>query len=943
MFEDALELLRTTSKKKLTLELQFIAATKKEYWYTITIYKQKKPSANDTFTVFAKNINTLKLREEKLQSQIIEKDRIINILESTHQINEAIVNNANAIILTTNAKNKILSISKFTEELIGFTADEVIGKDSLEVFVPKQLYPDYYKKIAKLRKSAIFPNPFEGLLVTKTGEKKIISWMSNPLIINGKNIGRISIGKDITTVKINEQALIESETRFRRIAENIPLPVSICNTDGKTVFLNKKFLEVIGYTLLELPTLQDGYQYISYSDMSVAEVEQKKWEDLFAAFVSGKNKIFPTIERIIYCKDGKKKHFEISFSIEDKMLYAVYNDITIKVLHNNELQKQKNFYETILNSIPSDIAVFDTEHRYLFVNPIGIKDAELRKWLVGKTDEDYCNYRNKPLKIAEDRRKLFNEVKTTKALKGWEESLLTEHGRDEYHLRNMYPIINNDGNVEMVIGYGVNITNLKKAEQRLIESEQRFKNIAENTPISICSFDREMNITYINKKFLDISGYSFEEVASAQAWPHFVYYPDEESAEQGRTEWTAAIESKWVNPKFNISPLERTIVCKNGEHKIFEISFSVHNKLVYAILNEITQKKQAEIKLFESEQRFKALAQNMPIAIGSHHIDGEVIFLNKHFVESIGYTNSEIPTLKDWYVKTQPDITIREKLYRHWQETVVAYRNGELAIIPNIETSILCKNGEVRDFNFLFSISKDIVYIMLVDITERKKAENELIASHLQLRELASHLQKIREEERKYIAREIHDELGQLVTGLKMDISIAKRKIEKQLPELGDKLSSIMEITDAIIVTVRRIASELRPSILDDIGLDAALEWQAKEFQKRTSITCYFKNDAKDIVVSMDIKSNLFRIFQESLTNIIRHANATKVNASLIVVENTLVFSITDNGSGFENKISGRTFGLLGMKERVVMINGNFDIKSDAGLGTSITIKIPLD
>jgi signal transduction histidine kinase len=231
---------------------------------------------------------------------------------------------------------------------------------------------------------------------------------------------------------------------------------------------------------------------------------------------------------------------------------------------------------------------------------------------------------------------------------------------------------------------------------------------------------------------------------------------------------------------------------------------------------------------------------------------------------------------------------------------------------------------------------------MLVDITEQKRAEKELLESHTQLRNLASYLQKIREEERKYIAREIHDELGQLVTGLKMDISITRKKIEKQAPELGDKLVNIMEITDEIIHTVRRIASELRPSILDDIGLDAALEWQANEFEKRTNIQCKFLNKAQNIDVSMDIKSNLFRIFQESLTNIIRHANATAVNSSLISIENTLIFTIIDNGDGFNTDIASRTFGLLGMKERVIMINGIFDLESEAGKGTKIVIKVPL-
>jgi PAS domain S-box-containing protein len=943
LFLETIELLNSSSKNiEATVELQLVLASKEMYWFSLDIYKQNTSTTNHHYQISGTNIQAFKLREENLLQQVAEKNRALEALQSTYQINEAIVNNANAIIITVDVHDKISSISKFTEALIGFTIDEIKGKDALEVLLPKMLYPEYHQYIIGLRNQGSLPNPFEGLLRTKNGEERIISWMSNPLIMNGENIGRVSIGKDITEVKTKEQALIDREKRFRRIAENIPLPISICNKEGQIVFLNKQFFEVIGYTIDEIPTVFDTYKYIKYVNTSLVEKGQKEWEHLFTLFSEGKDVNFPILERIIICKDGTQKHFEVSFSLEENMLYVIFNDITAKVLYSQKLKQQKDFYETILNNIPSDIAVFDSNHRYLFVNPVSVKDAELRKWLIGKTDEDYCVLKNKQLNISEDRRRLFNDVKKTRVLKNWEEKLVKKDGTVEYHLRKLYPVLNAEGEMELAIGYAVNITDLKQAQNSLIESEQRFKRIADNTPIPICNFDRDMNITYINKKFLDISGYSFDDVAKAEAWPHFIYYPDAESTESGREEWLSAIENKWRNPKSKTPILERTIICKNGEHKVFEISFTVNNKLVYAILNDVTERKKAQALLFESEQRFKALAENMPIAIGSHHIDGEVMFLNKFFVETIGYTNEDIPTLNEWYLRTQPNEETREKLYSHWLETVAAYRRGELQHVPDIETSILCKNGLVKNFSFLFSIYKDVVYIMLVDITERKKAEKELLESHSQLRELASHLQKVREEERKYIAREIHDELGQLVTGLKMDISITKKKVEKQAPELSDKLSTIMEVTDDIIHTVRRIASELRPSILDDIGLDAALEWQAKEFEKRTNINCIFINNAKDIIVSTDVKSNLFRIFQESLTNIIRHANATVVNASLILQGNSLIFTITDNGDGFKTENIGRTFGLLGMKERVIMINGIFEIESHSGRGTHIVIKVPL-
>ncbi|MBC7722900.1 MAG: PAS domain S-box protein [Pedobacter sp.] len=941
---DAVDLFQSSAKKKLVIDVKFsVANTKKEQWFSLIIEKSNDKSLTKNLIVTATNITTIKLREEKLQQQILANQNTILTLQNTHQINQAIVNNSNVIILTLDGKNKITAISKYTESFTGYSLHELLGKDSLDLFTPKNKYPTLYQKINKHRKEDCFPKQFESTLLTKQGDEKIIIWSVSNLIINGQICGRISVGIDITERKNKDQQLLEREQRFRRITENIPLPVTICDTNGKVMFLNKKFLELIGYSLTDIPNLSDAFGYIKYPTETFEKKVQNEWYKLLKAFKKDKSVVFPSVERIVICKDGFHRHFEVSFSTEEDMLYIVFNDITLKLIANNSFERQKLFYESILNGIPSDIAVFDDKHRYLFVNPTAVKDDVLRAWLIGKTDEEYCNYRNKPMAIAQGRREIFNRVLTTKTLQSWEEELVGFGGKPDYHLRNMYPIIDTDGSLKMIIGYGINITKRKLAEKQLQESEQRFKSIADHTPIPICNFDKQMNISYINNKFLDVIGYKFEEITDAELWPHFIYYPDAESIETGRAEWKVVIEKTWKYPNSKTEVLERTIICKNGEYKIFEVSFAVNNKLVYAILNEVTEKRKAEKLLFESEQRFKALAENMPIAIGSHDIDGKIIFLNKHFLNSVGYSQNDIPTLTDWYLKTQPDIEIRKILYNNWLDTIDAYRKGVITSIPYIETAVLCKNGDTRTFNFLFSIYKDIVYIMLVDITERKKVEQELINSHLQLRELASHLQKIREEERKYIAREIHDELGQLVTGLKMDISLTKKKLEKQLPELGEKLANVMNLTDEIVHTVRRIASELRPSILDDIGLDAALEWQAKEFEKRTSITCIFTNNTKDISVNMDIKSNLFRIFQESLTNIIRHANATKVVASLTILNNNLMFVVNDNGDGIKNINQQRTFGLLGMKERIIMINGIFNIDSFAGKGTTITISVPLD
>jgi signal transduction histidine kinase len=231
------------------------------------------------------------------------------------------------------------------------------------------------------------------------------------------------------------------------------------------------------------------------------------------------------------------------------------------------------------------------------------------------------------------------------------------------------------------------------------------------------------------------------------------------------------------------------------------------------------------------------------------------------------------------------------------------------------------------------------------DITEKYESKELLQRSYEEIRQLASNLQSIREDERTNIAREIHDELGQQLTGLKMDIHWLSRKMKTADEEIRNKMQESMELINATITSVRKIATDLRPSILDDLGLMAALEWQGEEFEKRSGTKVSFVNKAGDLLVKPEVATAIFRIYQELLTNIARHANAELVTASLYIHENTLYFSIKDNGSGFNMNTIGnkKTLGLLGIKERTLLIGGAYEIKTKPGEGSETIISIPLD
>lgn len=229
------------------------------------------------------------------------------------------------------------------------------------------------------------------------------------------------------------------------------------------------------------------------------------------------------------------------------------------------------------------------------------------------------------------------------------------------------------------------------------------------------------------------------------------------------------------------------------------------------------------------------------------------------------------------------------------------------------------------------------------DITDIKNKERELIASSENLRELALHLQNIREEERAAIAREIHDALGQELTAIKIDMAWLLKNIDDSYPALKEKAAAVIELINISIVSVRKIATQLRPNVLDDLGLNAALNWQSEEFEKRTGIKVNFSADC-DLADTKNYAIAIFRIYQESLTNIARHAQATVVDAFLKHTENTLYLTIYDNGKGFDiNSIATkRTLGLLGMKERTTMMGGTYNITSTPGEGTKVSVTMPL-
>jgi PAS domain S-box-containing protein len=229
------------------------------------------------------------------------------------------------------------------------------------------------------------------------------------------------------------------------------------------------------------------------------------------------------------------------------------------------------------------------------------------------------------------------------------------------------------------------------------------------------------------------------------------------------------------------------------------------------------------------------------------------------------------------------------------------------------------------------------------DISERKRTEEALRRSRRRMRELASYLESAREKERTRVAREIHDELGQSLTALKMELHWCIKRLPEHDELLAERARAISDLVDMTVHLVQRISSELRPGLLDNLGLSAAIEWQANQFQDRTGIPCNFTSEPDEIVLDQTLSTAIFRVCQEALTNIARHANATNAQIRLNRTPDAVELKVSDNGRGItEKEISdSKSFGIMGMRERVHSLGGILEIGGAENSGTTVRVRVP--
>lgn len=894
------------------------------------------------------NVNAQTLRDETGQLKggvavfrdITGAKRTDDALRESQERYRLLVTKANDIIYRTDAMGRFTFVNPVAMRIMQYSEDELLGRRFIDV-----IHPDYQKAAERFYgRQFIRRQPstyYEFLARTKGGNEIWIGQNVQILLEHDQVVGFQAVARDITERRRVQAALSASEERFRSLVSNLPGAVyrCACDPDWTMEFLSDPIEQLCGYPASDF--LADCVRpYASVIHPDDGQMVERVVLDAVA-----QRRPYAIEYRLLHKDGGIRWVHEKGqgvFAADGQVLWldgAIF-DITEHMRAEEALSESEGRLRSIVQSTGDAIILMDAQGQVAFWNNGAEKTFGFSaEQMLGQPVAHIIPHRFREAHQRGVERVAASGRLTAQATM-FELAGLRKNGT-EFPLEFSLAAWTAKSKL-FITGIIRDITERTQAESALRESEERFRMIMDNSPALIFIKDMEGRYLQINRRCEknfhlsnnDVIGKTDDEL-----------FPPEQAAP------FRANDRKVLDAGIPME-FEETAIYDDGPHTNLVVKFPLLNAqgecyALCGIATDITDRKRADEERQQLAKDRLLLLESTGEGIYGMDRQGRCTFINTAAARMLGYMLDEVmgKDMHELIHHSLPDGTPYSRERCHIYETLTSGSGCQVddeVYWRKDETSFPV---EYSAFPVLEQEQITGAVVIFFDITQRKHADAQLKSSHTQLRNLTARMESVREEERILIAREIHDELGQSLTGVKLELSLLRDQLPEARPALTNRLESISTLIDTTIQSVRRIATELRPIVLDQLGLIPAIEWQAHEFQSRTGIRCTLDIYLRSVTLAHAESTAMFRIFQEILTNVARHAQATAIKISLQEQAGGLVLEVRDNGRGVTDaELSNPTsLGLVGMRERALLLGGEIFITGRPGEGTMVRARIPYD